>query len=75
MSANSTVQPPTQPQPAPIARLIHENVVPQSGSASFMCLYAQAMQIIGMNETMITAGMWVPIPAITTMNPIVAARL
>ena len=33
------------------------------------------MQTIGTNETMITAGACVPIPAITTMNPIVAARL
>ena len=29
----------------------------------------------GMKETMITAGMWPPMPAIATMKPIVAARL
>ena len=31
-----TAQPPTQPQLGPMARVIHENVVPQSGSARFM---------------------------------------
>lgn len=33
------------------------------------------MQIIGKNETMITAGMWVVMPPMTAMKPIVAARL
>ena len=31
-----TAQPPTQPSPGPIARVIQENDVPQSGSARFM---------------------------------------
>ena len=29
-------QPPIHPAPGPIARVIHENDVPQSGSARFM---------------------------------------
>ena len=31
-----TAQPPTQPRLGPIARVIHEKDVPQSGSARFM---------------------------------------
>jgi hypothetical protein len=31
-----TAQPPTQPKLGPIARVIQEKVVPQSGSARFM---------------------------------------
>ena len=34
--ATTTAQPPTQPALGPIARVIHENDVPQSGSARFM---------------------------------------
>ena len=36
MPVVDTAQPPTQPRLGPIARVIHENVVPQSGSARFM---------------------------------------
>ena len=36
MPVVATAQPPTQPMPGPIARVIHENDVPQSGSARFM---------------------------------------
>jgi hypothetical protein len=38
MSENTTVQPITQPMLGPIARVTHENEVPQSGSTSFMYL-------------------------------------
>jgi hypothetical protein len=31
-----TAQPATHPSPGPMARVTHENVVPQSGSARFM---------------------------------------
>ena len=36
MSATMIAQPPIQPAHGPIARVTHENVVPQSGSARFM---------------------------------------
>ena len=36
MSATMIAQPPSQPSDGPIARVTHENVVPQSGSARFM---------------------------------------
>jgi len=35
-SATTIAQPPSQPSDGPIARVTHENVVPQSGSARFM---------------------------------------
>ena len=75
MSETMTIQPTSSPSSGLIARLIHENVVPQSGSTSFMYLYAHAMNSIGMKDTMMTAGLWTPIPATATMNPTVAARL
>ena len=75
MSENSSTQPPRKPQPAPKVRVIQENVVPQSGSAAFMFRYASAMKNMGMKETMMIAGMWLPTPPIATMKPIVAARL
>ena len=36
MSATMIAQPPSHPQEGPIARVTHEKVVPQSGSARFM---------------------------------------
>ena len=36
MSATMIAQPAIQPLHGPIARVTHENVVPQSGSARFM---------------------------------------
>ncbi len=35
-SATTIAQPPIQPVDGPSARVTHENVVPQSGSARFM---------------------------------------
>ena len=35
-SATMIAQPPSQPADGPMARVTHENVVPQSGSARFM---------------------------------------
>ena len=42
----------------PNARVPHENVVPQSGSAWFRYLKASAIRSIGMKAITITIGAW-----------------
>ena len=64
-----TIQPTIRPSSGLIARLIHENEVPQSGSTSFMYWYAHATNSIGMNDTITTAGLWTPIPATPDHEP------
>src|SRR4051812_47397245 len=71
--ANVMAQPPSQPAYGPNARVVHVNVVPQSGSARFSWANATATAIIGRNANRMTAGACVP-TAITT-KPSVAVTL
>jgi hypothetical protein len=66
-------QPPIQPVVGPNARVARANVVPQSGSAWFMYLKANATNSIGTNEMRITAGEPTATPATAAMKPRTAA--
>src|ERR1700730_11184782 len=72
-SARKIAQPFSQPVAGPMARVVHANDVPASGSARLKYLYAEATSSIGMNATSNTAGAWTPTPLTATMNPSVAA--
>src|SRR5947209_2601008 len=71
--ANVIAQPPSQPAYGPNARVVHVNVVPQSGSARLSCAKATATAIIGRKASRMIAGACVP-TAMTT-NPRVAVTL
>ena len=66
-------QPLTQPIWGPSARVVHANVVPQSGSARLRWRYAAAMRTIGTKAAIITPGEKTPIPFTAATNPSVAA--
>src|ERR1700689_3860212 len=66
-------QPPSQPAHGPNARVVHVNVVPQSGSTLFSSRNAYAMQSIGRNEKISVPGLCTPTMA--TIRPSVAAML
>jgi hypothetical protein len=66
-------QPPIHPAQGPNARVVHVNVVPQSGSALFSSRNAYAMHSIGRNETISVPGLCTPTMA--TTRPSVAAML
>ena len=65
--------PANQPTRGPNARAAQVKLVPQSGSAVFMCFVAHALISIGMNASTTSSGVCSPTAATTT--PIVAARL